>query len=79
MTTSRKPNEESGRDTSMKRLLRIFELSKSEQRVVLIVMFVLLAVAFVGYERRIHRALVRVTTATEAQPSPSPIKTEDER
>ena len=31
----------------MKRPFRIFELSKNEQRVVLIVMFVLLALAFV--------------------------------
>ena len=38
----------------MKRFLRIFELSKNEQRVVLIVMFVLIAIAFVGYERRIR-------------------------
>ena len=36
----------------MKRPFRIFELSKNEQRVVLIVMFVLLALAFIGYERR---------------------------
>ena len=40
----------------MKRLLRIFELSKNEQRVVLIVMLILITIAFVGYERRIHRA-----------------------
>jgi hypothetical protein len=63
----------------MKRLLRIFELSKNEQRVVLIVMFFLLAVAFVGYERRVHCAPVRVTTATEAQPSPSPVTVKDDR
>ncbi len=37
----------------MKRLFRIFELSKNEQRVVLIVMFVLIVFAFVGYERRV--------------------------
>ncbi len=62
----------------MKRLLRIFELSKNEQRVVLIVMLVLLAFAFIGYERRIHRP-VQQGLATEAQPSPSPVGTEDER
>jgi hypothetical protein len=39
----------------MKRLFRIFELTKNEQRVVLIVMLVLIAIAFLGYERRIHR------------------------
>ena len=38
----------------MKRLLRIFELSKNEQRVVLIVMLILITIAFVGYERRVH-------------------------
>jgi hypothetical protein len=38
----------------MKRLFRIFELSKNEQRVVLIVMFALIVFAFVGYERRVH-------------------------
>ena len=42
----------------MKRLLRIFELSKNEQRVVLIICFVLIAIAFVGYERRVHRSAV---------------------
>ena len=43
----------------MKRLFRIFELSKNEQRVVLIVMFVLLAIAFIGYERRVDHSLVQ--------------------
>ena len=40
----------------MKRLLRIFELSKNEQRVVLIVILVLITIAFVGYERRVHHS-----------------------
>ena len=40
----------------MKRFLRIFELSKNEQRVVLIVMLFLITIAFVGYERRVHRS-----------------------
>ena len=79
MTTSRKPNEESGRDTSMKRLLRIFELSKSEQRVVLIVMYLLTAIAFVQYERRVHRSPVQLTATTEAKPSPSPVENDHER
>jgi hypothetical protein len=43
----------------MKRFFRIFDLSKNEQRVVLIVMLVLIAVAFVGYQRRLHRDHVR--------------------
>jgi hypothetical protein len=55
----------------MKRLFRIFELWKNEQRVVLIAMFVLVAIAFIGYERRVHRAHVQRTPATEPKPSPS--------
>jgi len=61
----------------MKRLFRIFELTKNEQRVVLIVMLVLLAVAFIGYERRAHRNPVQMTSATEPSPSPSPVETEN--
>jgi hypothetical protein len=59
----------------MKGLLRIFELSKNEQRVVLIVMFILLAIAFIGYERRVHRPSVQLTSAVEPKPSPSPFET----
>jgi hypothetical protein len=55
----------------MKRLLRIFDLSKNEQRVVMIVLLALLAIAFVGYERRVHHSSVRPTPATEAKPSVS--------
>jgi hypothetical protein len=63
----------------MKRLFRIFELSKNEQRVVLIVLLVLITIAFVGYERRVHRHSVQLTSATESKPSPSPAETEDGR
>jgi hypothetical protein len=42
----------------MKRLFRMFELSKNEQRVVLIVVFALLAIAFLGYEHRVHYSLL---------------------
>ncbi len=56
----------------MKRLLRIFELSKNEQRVVLIVMLALVAIAFIAYERRVHRSPVQPTTAVEPKSSPSP-------
>ena len=63
----------------MKRLLQIFELSKNEQRVVLIVIFVLIAIAFVGYGRRIHRSSLQPTSATEAQASPSPLEIKDEQ
>jgi len=57
----------------MKRLLRIFDLSKSEQRVVLIVILALVAFAFVRYERRVHHFPIQPTSATEAKPSPSPV------
>jgi hypothetical protein len=63
----------------MKRLLRIFDLSKNEQRVVLIVMLVLLAVAFIRYQRRVHRLSVQRTSAMEAQSSPSPVETDDDQ
>jgi hypothetical protein len=49
----------------MKRLLRIFELSKNERRVVLVVMLVLIAIAFVGYECRVHHRPVQPAPATE--------------
>ena len=60
----------------MKRLFRIFDLSKNEQRVVLIVMFVLLAIAFVAYERRIDHHRVELTSTMKAKPSPSPVEPE---
>jgi hypothetical protein len=62
----------------MKRLFQIFDLSKSEQRVVLIVVFALLAIAFVSYERRVHRSTAHLTSAMEPKSSPSPIETEGE-
>jgi len=63
----------------MKRLFRIFELSKNEQRVVLIAILVLITIAFVGYERRVHQHPVQPTSPTEVKPSPSPTATEDEQ
>jgi hypothetical protein len=62
----------------MNRLFRIFELSKNEQRVVLIVMLVLLAIAFVGYERRVHNPPVYTRSTTEPTASPTPLETENE-
>jgi hypothetical protein len=56
----------------MKRLFRIFELSNNEQRVVLLVMLIVLGVAFIGYERRVHRSPVHVTSAPQLKPSPTP-------
>jgi hypothetical protein len=61
----------------MKRLFRILELTKNEQRVVLIVMLVLIAIGFVGYERRVQQSLAQVSSTTESQGSPTPIQTED--
>ena len=63
----------------MKRLFRIFELSKNEQRVVLIVMLVLIAIAFVGYERRVHRSPIQSAAAVQAKSSPSPAHAEDDQ
>ncbi|PYJ55300.1 MAG: hypothetical protein DME82_07690 [Verrucomicrobia bacterium] len=56
----------------MRRFFRIFELSKNEQRVVLIVILILITIAFVGYELRVHHSPVQATTAVEAKSSPSP-------
>ena len=63
----------------MNRLIRIFVLSKSEQRVVLIVMLALVAGAFVRYEQRVHRVPVQQASATEPKASPSPPGPEDEQ
>jgi hypothetical protein len=63
----------------MKRLLRIFELSNNEQRVVLIAIFALIAIAFIGYERRIHRVSAQPAPGTELTPAPSPARTENEQ
>jgi hypothetical protein len=60
----------------MKGLFRIFELSKNEQRVVLIVMFVLITFALIGYERRIHSAHIREPAPSETPSSRSPAETE---
>lgn len=63
----------------MKRVLGVFVLSKSERRVVLIVMLALIAVALVRYERRIHARPVQAAAAAESMASPSPQETEDEQ
>jgi len=63
----------------MKRPFQIFELSKNEQRVVLIVMFVLLGVAFIGYESRVGHFPVQRTPTAEVKSSPSPVEIYDER
>ncbi|PYI45121.1 MAG: hypothetical protein DMF11_13305 [Verrucomicrobia bacterium] len=63
----------------MKRLLRIFELSKNEQRVVLIVMLALVVIALIGYERRVYRVHVRTPSVPEAKASPTPVQAHDEQ
>ena len=60
----------------MKRSFRIFELAKNEQRVVLILIFLLVALAFVGYERRIHSIHHRPSALPESKASPSPTEIE---
>jgi len=65
------------RNTSLNCLFRIFELTKNEQRVVLIVMFVLTAIAFVRYERRTNRPPVQSISAAETKPAPRPAVIED--
>lgn len=62
----------------MKRFFRIFELTKSEQRVVLIIIFTLVAIAFVSYERRAGHHLVETRFTAESKRSPSPVQNEDE-
>ncbi len=62
----------------MKRLFRIFELSKNEQRVVLIVILILITVAWLGYEHRVHHPPVYMRSTTEPTASPTPVETEDE-
>ena len=63
----------------MKRLLKIFVLSKSEQRVVVLIVLVLIVGALLGYQRRAHQFPVQPTTATELKASPSPAEAEDEQ
>jgi len=59
----------------MRRLFKIFKLSKNEQRVVLIIMLILITVALLGYERRVHRPSVASALATQPKPSPTAVET----
>jgi len=63
----------------MKRLFRMFALSKSEQRLVLIMIIGLIGVALVGYEHRVHQPRIQPASTTEPKASPSPQETEDDR
>jgi ABC-type Fe3+ transport system permease subunit len=60
----------------MKPFLRIFGLSKNEQRVVLIIMLILITIAFVAYERRVHLRFQQ-TSATQPTPSPTAMEIRD--
>ena len=57
---------------------RIVDLSKNEQRVVLIVMLALIVIALVRYERRVHRPPVQLTSTMQSKPSPTPVEIENE-
>ena len=59
----------------MKHLFRIFELSKNEQRVVLIVILILITSAFVEYEHRVHQSPFEPALETKSKPSPTAVET----
>ena len=59
----------------MKGILRIFELSKNEQRVVLIVILLLIIIAFVAYVRRVHHVPVESASSTQPKPSSTAVET----
>jgi hypothetical protein len=63
----------------MKRLLRIVELSKNEQRVILIVIFALVVVSFASYERRVAHHPIERTFTAESKASPTPAQANDKR
>jgi hypothetical protein len=63
----------------MKRLLRIFELSNNEQRVVLIVVLTLVAIAFIGYERRVRHPPAPPASPTQLKSSPNGAKIENQQ
>ncbi len=62
----------------MKRLTRIFVLSKSEQRVIVIVVLALVIGALVHYERGANHFPVHATATATPNPSPTPPEAEDE-
>jgi hypothetical protein len=64
----------------MKRFFRIFDLSKNEQRVILIVILALVAITFVRYERRVrNRPPAQLTSTIESKASPTPVEIENEQ
>jgi hypothetical protein len=59
----------------MKRLFRIFELSKNEQRIALIVILILITIAFVEYERRVHQSPLGPALQTQSKSTPTAVET----
>jgi hypothetical protein len=59
----------------MKRFLKIFELTPNEQRVVLIIILTLIAIAFVAYERRVYHSPAQSDSTIEPKPSSTPVET----
>jgi hypothetical protein len=62
----------------MKRLTGTFVLSKSEQRVIVIVILALVVDALVRYERRANHFPVHAAATATPNPSPTPLEAEDE-
>jgi hypothetical protein len=62
----------------MKRLAGIFVLSKSEQRVIVIVILALVVGAVVRYERRANHLPIHPTATATPNPLPTPAEAEDE-
>jgi hypothetical protein len=58
----------------MKRLLKILELSKNEQRIVLIAMLLLIIIAVVAYERRVHHFATELAPSTQTRPYPTAVE-----
>jgi len=63
----------------MRRLFTILDLSANEQRVVLIIIFVLITIAFVAYERRVQHSPVDSPMSTQPKPSPTIVETVGDR
>ncbi len=63
----------------MKRLFRIFVLSKMEQRTVVLIVLTLIVGALVGYQRRAHQFPIQPATATEPKASPTPAGLKDDQ
>ena len=62
----------------MKRLTEVFVLSKSQQRVIVIVVLALVVGALVRYEHRANHFPVYATATATPNPSPTPFEAEDE-